>query len=142
MKKKIKDDLTHGVHTLGERGVDGPAKIRIDMGGSGEGKIQFVGVGRFSNQARDRSRSPRRYVDQLKELNDKAARTIQLYWLYSCRKPETRAHFLKKFSKARSTLGSDGLFRKFLLHFVSLPGNEGVDKALLNYKKVLSKASK
>ena len=108
------------------------AKLTLDMAGNGGNPpSQFIGI------AVDRSRSPRQYKKQLMELNDKAARTIQLYWLYCCRKPETRAHFLKKFSKARSTLGSDGLFRKFLLHFVSLPGNEPLDKALRIYVNLL-----
>ena len=120
--------------------LDGPAKMRFETKDENDRKVKFVGIGKLSTA--DGERSPKKYSNQLKEFKNKAASTIQLYWLYSITKPESRHNFNLKFKRAKSKLGNEKLFRKFLLHYVMLPKKVSVEKALDNYLKVLSKSYK
>jgi len=120
--------------------VEGPARVRFDTKDENDRKVKFVGIGKFSTN--EGEKSPKKYSDKLKDLKNRAASTIQLYWLYSLTKPESRHNFNSKFKRAKTKLGNEKKFRKFLLHYVMLPKKVSVDKALDNYLKVLSKSYK
>ena len=120
--------------------VEGPARIRFDTISDDNKKMKFVGIGKLSNP--DTERSPKKYSEQLKDVKNRAASTIQLFCLYCLKKPRWRQVFLKKYKRAKTELGSEALFRRFLLHYVCLPTQVSVEKALENYLKVLSKSHK
>jgi hypothetical protein len=120
--------------------VEGNAKIRFDTVSEDNKKLKFIGIGKLSNP--DTEKSPKKYSEQLKDLKNRAASTIQLFCLHCLKRPEWRHAFNKKYRRAKTELADEALFRRFLLHYVCLQSQVSVDKALENYLKILSKSHK
>ena len=122
---------------------DSPAKVRIDFSSPiNRSTMSFVGIGKVSTPKTDRSRSPKKYMEQLNSIRQHAARSILCYWRYSKRKPEMRKRFNNQFARAKKILSNSVLFKKFVVHYTTLSSTIDVDLALHKYMMLVSSNKK
>ncbi len=122
---------------------ESPAKVRIDFSSPiNRSMMNFVGIGKVSATTNDRSKSPKRYIEQLNSIRQHAAKTILYYWRYSKRKPAMRKRFNEIYQRAKKILSNSVLFKKFVIHYTTLSSTIDVDLALHKYMMLISSNKK
>ena len=99
--KKSLTNKNRSIEQLSPKLIEGTAKIMFDAVDENNKRIKFIGVGRLSSP--DTERSPKRYSQQLQDVKNTAASTIQLFYLYCIQKPKWQKTFNRKYMVQNKT---------------------------------------
>jgi hypothetical protein len=110
---------------------------RINMDFEDNQCRDFVGHGKII-PPKNRPSTPNRLFQQLREIKNQAARTLQVYWRYSLIKDKFRGKNSEMIRNVRKTLKSRRKYEGFVQYYLSLPSDVSVDMAFESYLELMN----